>query len=479
MKRAVLFIFLFFICAQIISCQHGVVSNKQNAKDAPNWIVNGIIYQIQPRAFTPEGTLKAATKKLPHVADLGATIIYLCPVFVADDDADTLTWSPRQKASKMNNPRNPYRMMDYYHIDAEYGTDDDLKEFIKESHRLGLHVMLDMVYYHCGANAVFLEDHPDFIVCDENGNSVNGKWNWPELNYENPDLREYLFKNMEYWVKDFDVDGFRCDVAGAVPLDFWETSRERLEKIRPDIGILAECDETSRPEDQLKAFDINYSVQYFGTLDAVYKGKIPAKALQNKWNEIKEAVPSGALFTHYIDNHDISNDDYYNRRETRWGFAGCQAALVHIFTLDGVPFIYNGQEIADTARHSIFGRAPIHWASAETPDGKMRFDFVQKLCELYLNEKALTKGNMLWLENDHQESVLSYIRESDEEQILIIINLAKHPQKVQIQDDKNIKKPFLTLLCKDATGSLQSGFEVQEYGFWIGKRQKGDEITSK
>ena len=271
-KKNIYLFFLIFGSIQIFSCSQQPDSIRQKARPAPDWITEGIIYQIQPRAFTPEGTLIAATEKLSHISDLGATIVYLCPVFVADDDADTLTWSPRQKASKMNNPRNPYRMMDYYHVDAEYGTDNDLKEFVREAHNLGLNVMLDMVYYHCGTNAVFLKDHPDFIVRDEDGNSVTGGWNWPELNYKNPELKEYLYQNMEYWVKNFDIDGFRCDVAGSVPLDFWETARDRLEKLKPDIAILAESDETSRPEDQLKAFDLNYSFQYFRILDAVYKG---------------------------------------------------------------------------------------------------------------------------------------------------------------------------------------------------------------
>jgi cyclomaltodextrinase / maltogenic alpha-amylase / neopullulanase len=475
MKKIIYFIFLFFVCSQIFSCRQQSDSEKRKARPAPDWITNGIIYQIQPRAFTQEGTLIAATEKLAHVADLGATIVYLCPVFVADDDTDTLTWSPRQKASKMNNPRNPYRMMDYYHVDAEYGTDDDLKEFVKESHRLGLRVMLDMVYYHCGANAVFLKDNPDFIVRDDDGKSITGGWNWPELNFKNPDLREYLYNNMEYWVKDFGVDGFRCDVAGRVPLDFWETARERLEKLKPDIGILAESDETSRPEDQIKAFDINYSFQCYRTLDAVYKGEVSAKALRDKWNEIEEIVPTGARFIHYFDNHDISNDDYHNRRETRWGFAGCQAALAHIFTLDGVPFIYNGQEIADTARHSIFGRAPIHWASAETLAGKTRFDFVQKLCELYKKEKALTQGSMTWLENDQPEAVLAYLRKFDEEEILTVINLADQTMRTRIQGLQNLtSSSFQSVLSENITGNPQDGFEIQDYGFWIGKRKLND-----
>jgi hypothetical protein len=111
--------------------------NERQARPAPEWVTQGIMYQIQPRAFTPEGTLKAATARLPQLADLGVDILYLCPVFVSDDDPDLQGWSPRQKKSGMNNPRNPYRIKDYFHVDPEYGTDDDLKAFIAEAHRSG------------------------------------------------------------------------------------------------------------------------------------------------------------------------------------------------------------------------------------------------------------------------------------------------------------------------------------------------------
>ena len=145
-----------------VLCQNSGTINKQ-ARQSPAWIKNGIMYQVQQRAFTLEGTLKAAITRLPELRRLGINIIYMCPVFVADDDMDQKFWSPRQMASKMNNPRNPYRMKDFYHVDPEYGTDDDLKEFVSEAHKIGIRVMLDMVYLHCGPKAVFLKDDPDFI----------------------------------------------------------------------------------------------------------------------------------------------------------------------------------------------------------------------------------------------------------------------------------------------------------------------------
>jgi len=271
--------------------------DERQARPSPEWVTRGVMYQIQPRAFTPEGTLPAATARLPKVAELGFDIIYLCPVFMSDDDPNMAGWSPRQKKSGMNNPRNPYRMKDYYHVDPEYGTDDDLKAFIAEAHRLEMRVLLDMVYLHCGPSAVFLAEHLNFVKRDAEGQVAPAAWGFPALNLANPELREYLWKNMEYWVREFGADGFRCDVADGIPLDFWETARERLEKIRPDLCMLAEG---TRREDQLKAFDLDYGWGFTWDHAATFRAQ---------WEKMRDERPrGGARFIRFIDNHDIANE---------------------------------------------------------------------------------------------------------------------------------------------------------------------------
>jgi len=435
--------------------------NERQARPSPQWVTRGVMYQIQPRAFTPEGTLEAATARLPKVAEIGADIIYLCPVFVSDDDPNRKGWSPRQKASGMNNPRNPYRMKDYYHVDPEYGTDADLKAFIAEAHRLEMRVQLDMVYLHCGPNAVFLKEHPNFVKRDEQGKVVTAAWGFPAVNFANPELREYLWKNMDYWVRDFGADGFRCDVSGSIPLDFWETARERLEKIRPDIALLAE---STRKEDQLRAFDLNYG------WGSAFKTWDNAAAIRKEWEKMRDERPrGGARFIRFIDNHDIANDSFNNRIEKAWGTARVNAVLVALFTLDGVPMLYNGQEIADTARHSIFGRLPIDWGSAETPVGKQRFAFCQKLCAMRHSELPLTEGEVAWLDNDAPEAVLSYLRTCDGKQTLTLVNLTAESVHVKVQ---NLAAAFEPLLAAGAADKAQNGFTLEPHGYFVGKRRE-------
>ncbi len=437
--------------------------NERPARPSPEWVTAGVMYQIQPRAFTPEGTLKAATARLPKVAELGIDIIYICPVFVSDDDPNREGWSPRQKASKMNNPRNPYRMMDYYHVDPEYGTDADLKAFVAEAHKLGVRVLLDMVYLHCGPTAVFLKEHPNFVKRDKQGKVVVAGWGFPAVNMDNPELRDYLWKNMEYWVRDFGVDGFRCDVSDGVPLDFWETARDRLEKIQPEICMLAEG---TRREDQLKAFDLDYDWR---------RNWSDAAAFRKRWEKMHGERPrGGARFIRFIDNHDIANDAFHNRIEKKLGARHVRAALVAIFTLDGMPFIYNGQEVADTARHSIFGRSAIDWANGDTPAGKARRAFCKKLCAMRHAERALTHGEVIWVDNDQPGSVVSFLRRTPGEEILSVVNLSDREIKVRVALPKPTRWSYDTVMADGAKVQGADGsptLSLARFGYLVAKRK--------
>lgn len=440
--------------------------HEKMSRSAPQWIENGVIYQIQPRAFTRKGTLEAATQRLKMVADLGASIVYLCPVFVMDSDTNRNTWSPRQITSGMENPRNPYRIMDYFHVDPEFGSDKDLMKFVDIAHELGLKVMLDMVYLHTGGNAVFIGKHPNYIKRDKAGHQISSKWHWPELNFDNPSLREYLYVNMAYWVTVFHVDGFRCDVADGVPLDFWDSVRTRLEVLNPRIAMLSEGE---RPEDQLKAFDINYGFTWFRTLSSIFDKNASVSLLRSTWNRMTSVRPQGARFIRFIDTHDVSNDSWYDRIEERWGFKGVNVALVLNFTINGVPFIYNGQEIADKSRNSIFGDLPVDWSNGNTKEGKERFSFLKELINIHKKERALTNGILSWIDNNDPDGVLSFERNYKGERIWVIVNLKNQETNVKLRSENGFShlsfKPIL--VDKGVSGNIKEGFKMNGYGYWV------------
>jgi len=408
------------------------------ARKSPDFLKNAVIYQIFLRPFTPEGTLAAATRMLPHLAELGVDLLYLTPVVQHDDDLRTEFWSDRQNQSQIGNPKNPYRIKDYFAIDSEYGSDADLKTFVDQAHRLGMKVLLDLVYYHCGPAAVFIEKHRDFVKRDETGAVINGLWHFPELNFESQELRQYLWRNMEYFIQEFGVDGYRCDVAPSVPLDFWEEGRRRMEALDPDCVMISEGD---RIDDQLGAFDLNYGFDWEYKLIDLFKHNATAKDLQDVWQKAHEDFPAGARFLRILDNHDIAHDCGENRHERTFGPGGVEAALFVNFMMDGVPFIYNGQEVVDTARHSIYGNRfygknmMIDWSSAVTPAGKARQEFVKDLIALRRTLPALTEGSVKWLDSD-SAAVVAIVRETAGQKLLAVINAADVPVKTVLSDAK-------------------------------------------
>jgi len=433
------------------------------ARSSPEWLTRGVMYQVWLRGFTPEGTLRAATKRLPQVAELGANIIYLCPVQLQDPDMRQEFWSKRQKASGTNNPRNPYRIKDYNRVDPEYGSEADLRAFIATAHKLGMRVLMDLVYFHCGPTSP-LTKHPEFFKRDALGKISTGQWNFPVFDFNNRQLREHLWANMKHWVKDFDVDGFRCDVSDAVPLDFWEEARAQIEPLRPDLVMLAEGE---RKDDQLKAFDINYNFTWLHAVQAVFARGEPASLLRAIWRKMRDERPRGARLIRYTENHDIVND--LLRAEVVLGERGAAAMTAVHFTLDGVPLLYNGQEIGDTSLQSIYARWPVRWEAACLPKAKAKFTFHQRLCQLRRTEPALTGGEVLWLDNDQPDSVISFLRRAGSEEIVTVANLTNRKLKAQVALPGKFG-PLLSDGAKTAPTAGKLALDLQAFGYFVGKK---------
>jgi glycosidase len=437
------------------------------ARSAPEWLTHGVMYQITMRSFTPEGTLRAATARLPAVAELGPTVIYLCPIMLADDDRRPEFWSPRQKVSGTNNPRNPYRMKDYGRVDPEYGTEADLREFVATAHKLNLRVLLDLVYFHCGPTSTLM-DKPDFIQRDSAGKLVMGGWNFPRLNLQSRQLREYLWADMEHWVKDFQVDGFRCDVADAVPLDFWEEARVRLDPLRPDLVMLSEG---QRAADQVKAFDINYGFSWYNTTAAVLTRSQPASALRKVWEKQRAERPRGARFIRYTDNHDLANDML--RPDVIFGQRAAHAMSVVNFTLDGVPFLYNGQEIGDTSLHSIYARWPVRWEAACLPKPKATLEFYKQLCQLRRNQPALHSSDVVWLDHDQPDAVVVFLRRAGTDEILSAANLSNRAVEVHVGLPAGAAVSYRPLLSSGAKAVAADGklrLALEGFGYLVGQK---------
>lgn len=427
------------------------------------------IYQLSLRVFTPEGALRAAEKMLPMLADLGPKYIQLVALTKADDNEDRTYWSNRQIASGTNNPKNSYRMKDYFHVDEEYGTDEDFRDFVKAAHKLGLKIILDLVYLHCEPEAVFMREHPDFIQRDADGKiKLTGDWAFPRFDYSNDEVREYLWSNMVYWVREFDVDGFRCDVGDAVPLDFWREGVRRAREVKNDLVMINEGKDVS----YLDVFDINYF--YDGCFDAVQvaEGNLTAAAFRAKWDACRNTLPAGRQMLHFTDNHDVASDSGEDRIEKVIGTAGVDALLVLDFMLDGVPFVFNGYEVADELKHNMFanrffGKDPaINWANIFCEKGQKRYALLKKLYHLRSEHQALKTAELNWLENTAADQVISFCRPADEKSLLVLVNMTKVPAVFEVGDIPEMARLMQPILQSNVSWICKDGkMRVQMLGF--------------
>ena len=406
--------------------------------------------------------------------DLGPKYIQLLPVAAADDDEDQRFWSKRQIASGTGNPKNSYRIKDYFAIDEEYGTDEDLLDFVKEAHRLGLRVLLDLVYLHCGPGAVFLEEHPDYVIRNDDGSIHLGQWNFPLLNFDSRGLREYLWSNMVYFVEKFDVDGYRCDVGDGIPLDFWEEGVRRIRAVKPDIFMV---NEGSDPE-YLSVFDVNYF--YDGCFDAVpvALGNGRADEFCRKWEECRRKLPKGGQVLHFIDNHDIASDCYEDRHEKTIGTDGVEALLVLDFLLDGVPFVFNGYEVADDLKHNMFsnrfyGRdASVNWANALCEKGKRRIRLMKELFRLRDEKKALRSQELSWYDHTAPESAAVFCRPDPEGPVFAAINMTDRPVSFEVKDPPEALRGLRPLLAEGGKFFFKGEkmfVQLLGYGYFAGE----------
>src|SRR5947209_6123977 len=382
--------------------------SRESARASAAWARDGVIYEIYPRDFSEQGNFGGVTAQLDRLKELGVNILWLMPIH------------PIGQEKKKGPVGSPYAVRDYYAINPDYGTAADLKRLVSEAHRRGMKVIIDIVANHTSWDSVMMKT-PEFYVHDASGKIIYPH-DWTDvakLNYDNPALRRYMTDMLKFWVRDFDLDGFRCDVAADVPTDFWEQARAELEKVKPDIVMLAEAD---KPELLLHAFDLDYSWSLHSTLTDVLQGRKSATAIRGAWETDAAKYPRGALRMRFSDNHDE------RRAIARFGEPAALAASALMFTLDGVPMLYNGMEVGDTTESgapALFYRLPIFWEIAERRPEFPRF--YHQMIALRRAHASLRGGELVWLHNSDESRVLSYLRRGAGEELVVAVNFSTQP----------------------------------------------------
>lgn len=425
------------------------------ARQPPDWVRDGIIYEINPRTFSSSGNFAGITAKLDDLKRLGVTILWLMPIH------------PNGQLNKKGTYGSPYAVRDYDAILPDYGTAEDLKTLVREAHSRGLRVIIDIVANHTSWDSVLMK-HPEYYKKDAQGRITSPVPDWADvagLDYSNPKLREYMTGMLERWLREFDLDGFRCDVAGMVPTDFWEQARLRLEGVKKDLFMLAEWDS---PDLLVKAFDLDYAWPFHKTLTEVLQTGKPASAIREMWEAQKDKFPRGAQHMIFSDNHDEK------RAIARFGEGGALASSALVFSLDGVPMIYNGMEVGDTTESgapALFEKLPVFWAIGERrPEFRKTYETLIRLRTQHL---ALRRGDLEWLANDDESNVISLVRRSQDEEIVVLVNLSNRNREVRV--DFGSEKALVDLVSgAKADKELKAWtVELEAWGWrWYGRAVK-------
>lgn len=434
MKKLILSAILGFT---LISC--GIQKNETSMNT--DWKHTTNIYEVNVRQYTREGTFNAFEKELPRLQKMGVKTLWFMPI------------TPIAQKNKKGSLGSPYAAYDYTSINPEFGNLEDFKHMVNEAHKLGFKVIIDWVANHTGWDHVWTKTHPEYYLKDPKTNDfqiASGMDDIIELDYKNPKMREAMINAMKFWVRECDIDGFRCDLASWVEVDFWQQARPEIEKIKP-LFFLGEFDELENP-DYGKVFDASYSWTWMHKTEDFYKKKLPLKELTDLLQKYS-AIGDGSMRAWFTTNHD---ENSWNGTEYEKYGEMAKPLAVFSATWNGVPLMYSGQELPMLNKRLLFfEKDPIPW----NHEYKLE-NFYQKLFELKANNPALRGGDTnaitKIIKTNAPDKVLAYLRKNGENEVFVILNLSdsQHLQ-LQILDD-DIKGKF-----KSVFSGLTTDFDTK------------------
>ncbi|WP_313383534.1 alpha-amylase family glycosyl hydrolase [Chishuiella sp.] len=375
---------------------------------------NAVIYEVNIRQFSPEGTFAAVTKEIPNIKKLGVKILWLMPVY------------PIGEKNRKEGLGSYYSIKDYRGINPEFGSAEDLKKLIEEAHNNGIYVVLDWVANHTAWDHPWIKQHPDWYEKDKNG-KLQSPYDWTDvvaLDYNNKEMRKQMIADMKYWLDDFKIDGFRCDMAHEVPTDFWEEAKPQLADGK-DIFMLGETENTDL---LVNAFDVAYGWELHHIMNDIANGKKDVSAIDVYMDSIPkkwQADDYKMIFTSNHDENSWSGSEYERMGDAVETFAALSYAL------PGIPLIYNGQEEDFKRRLKFFVKDSID----RNPNAKMR-GIYEKLGELKMNNLAFNGAKKAAsyerLKTSDDKSILAFKRKKNTTEAYFIANLTKDEKSVVV-----------------------------------------------
>jgi glycosidase len=401
-----------------VSCRPKPVSVPEQLKSTvvhADWTRNMVLYEINVRQFSDSGTFAGVEKALPQLKELGVNVLWFMPIY------------PIGEKNRKGELGSYYSIKDYKGVNPEFGTMDDFKVLVAKAHDLGFHVILDWVGNHSSWDNTLVTEFPEWYEKDSVGNFVS-PFDWTDVvqfDYTAMPLWDYMVGAMKFWVAEAGVDGYRCDFPGLVPEEFWFRATTELNAIRP-VLMLAEDEAHSYLLE--RAFDMNYAWAHHHLMNAVAAGDRRTAALDTMMQYEKAFYAPDSYRLRFLTNHD--ENSWNGTIDEKLGNAQ-KAFAAYIFTIPGVPLLYNGQEADLDKRLKFFERDPIEWK-----DSDLRA-FYTKLAHLRTSHPALrhgTEGGTFVTLKTDQKNVYAYSREKGDAAVVVLLNLSKKPLSVKVKD---------------------------------------------
>ena len=405
----------------IAGCNNELKDKSMKNAKTVDWAHTTNIYEVNVRQYTPEGTFNAFATHLGRLKDMGVHTLWFMPV------------TPIAQKNKKGSLGSQYACSDYTTINPEFGTLEDFKKLVNQAHEMGFKVIIDWVANHTGWDHKWTMEHPDYYLKDTLSRDfkiASGMDDIIELDYKNPALRKAMIEAMQFWVRETDIDGFRCDLAAWVEVDFWREARPQVDSLK-HLFWLGEFDELDNP-DYGEIFDASYTWSWMHKSKDYYQQHLPIVVLDSlleRYNKIGD----GSMRAWFTTNHD---ENSWNG--TEYDKYGKMAGALAVFstTWNGVPLLYNGQELPNRKKLEFFEKDPIEWTGRNE-----LHDFYKTLLNLHKNHPALRGGDAdvttYRLQTTHNGHVMAYLRKNGDREVLVVLNLSENnPLNIEITDMK-------------------------------------------
>jgi alpha-amylase len=438
---------VFMACSTPAGKEAAAKSLLKTPPPTPDWAANAVLYECNVRQFSEAGNLQAVTDALPRLKELGVDIIWLMPIH------------PIGVKNRKGTLGSPYSVRDYYAIHPDYGSLQDMQRLVTTAHGLGLKVIMDWVPNHTAWDAVWMKQHPEYytrykgaftVPLNERGEPIADWSDVVDLDYNNPDLRKAMIKAMQYWIKTCDIDGYRVDMSGLAPNDFWLELRPALDSLKP-VFLLSEWQD--EPNHFLSAFNANYGWKWKDVTKNIWAGKSSARSLDSLLEELDTFYPEGYYQLYFTQNHD--ENTWAGTDADLYG-ASADAFAVLAFTWQGIPMIYNGQEDHLVQQLGFFNQTPIRWKQYA------RSGFFQTLCGLRHRNSALWSGNaggrLQKIPTGKDEQVYAFVREKNGDRVIVVLNLSKDLQHFTLELPEKHTGPYADVFGQS---TIQVGSTMQ------------------